>query len=167
MIRKRFTDDVFAKSDITHVRETVRMIAVYHDRYAFLEIKRDDIFGCLRHLETLGGGIEANESHAQAIQRELLEEGGWEGEILRPLCVIEDTYHLIQRRTISHFYAVRLIRQSRPCAYTEEEKQLIHGLVFLSEEEVLKELSAPNKQSIQKLIYQRDLFAYKCYLETC
>lgn len=93
MIRKRFTDDVFAKSDITHVRETVRMIAVYHDRYAFLEIKRDDIFGCLRHLETLGGGIEVNESHAQAIQRELLEESGWEGEILRPLCVIEDTYN--------------------------------------------------------------------------
>lgn len=167
MVRKVFKDDVFEVKAITHVRETVRVIACIKDRYAFLQIDRNDVFGCCKHLETLGGGIEANESHHEAIHRELREEAGFECEILRPLCVIEDVYHVLGRKTISYFYAVRLIGEPMACAYTEDEKSLIKGLVFLSKDEVLAQLSAPDIHSVQKLIYQRDLFAYQCYLETC
>lgn len=167
MIRKVFKDDVFEETRITHERETVRVIACFKDQYAFLEIERNDVFGCCKHLETLGGGIEANESHRQAIEREIREEAGFECEILRPLCIVEDVYHVLGRRTISYYYAVNLIGEPKTVAYTEDEKPLIKGLVFLDKEEVLTRLSSPDIHSIQKLIYQRDLFAYQCYLETC
>lgn len=167
MIRKVFNDDVFKENIITHERETVRVIACFKDLYAFLEVDRNDIFGCCRHLETLGGGIEANESHEQAIQREIREESGFDCEIIRPLCIVEDVYHVLGRKTISYFYAVRLIGEQKSLAYTEDERKLIKGLVFLKKEEVLSQLSSPDIHSIQKLIYQRDLFAYQCYLETC
>lgn len=167
MIRKVFNDDVFKENIITHERETVRVIACFKDLYAFLEIDRNDIFGCCRHLETLGGGIEANESHEQAIQREIREESGFDCGIIRPLCIVEDVYHVLGRKTISYFYAVRLIGEQKSLAYTEDERKLIKGLVFLKKEEVLSQLSSPDIHSIQKLIYQRDLFAYQCYLETC
>lgn len=167
MIRKVFNDDVFKENIITHERETVRVIACFNDLYAFLEVDRNDIFGCCRHLETLGGGIEANESHEQAIQREIREESGFDCEIIRPLCIVEDVYHVLGRKTILYFYAVRLIGEQKSLAYTEDERKLIKGLVFLKKEEVLSQLSSPDIHSIQKLIYQRDLFAYQCYLETC
>lgn len=167
MIRKVFIDDVFEEKSITHERETVRVIANFQDRFAFLQIDRNDIFGCCKHLETLGGGIEVNESHEQAIYREIREEAGFNCEILRPLCIVEDVYHVLGRRTISHFYAVKLMGEPKMVNYTENEKKLIKGLVFLTKEEVLAELSAPDVHSVQKLIYQRDLFAYQCYLETC
>lgn len=167
MIRKIFKDDVFEERMVTHERETVRVIACFKDFFAFLEIERNDVFGCCKHLETLGGGIEFNESHTQAIQREIKEESGFDCEILRPLCIVEDVYHILGRRTISYFYAVRLIGEQKSTTYTEEEKRLIKGLVFLTKEEVLKQLSSYDDHSIQKLIYQRDLFAYQCYLETC
>lgn len=167
MIRKIFNDDVFKENIITHERETVRVIACFKDLYAFLEVDRNDIFGCCRHLETLGGGIEENESHEQAIQREIREESGFDCEIIRPLCIVEDVYHVLGRKTISYFYAVRLIGEQKSLAYTEDERKLIKGLVFLKKEEVLSQLSSPDIHSIQKLIYQRDLFAYQCYLETC
>lgn len=167
MIRKVFNDDVFKENIVNHERETVRVIACFKDLYAFLEVDRNDIFGCCRHLETLGGGIEANESHEQAIQREIREESGFDCEIIRPLCIVEDVYHVLGRKTISYFYAVRLIGEQKSLAYTEDERKLIKGLVFLKKEEVLSQLSSPDIHSIQKLIYQRDLFAYQCYLETC
>lgn len=165
MIHKTFIDDVYPKQEIIHIRETVRMIAVFQDRFAFLTIDRNDCFGHCQHFETLGGGIEVNESHADAIHRELLEESGWVGEIVRPLCIIEDDYHLLQRHTISHFYEVRLLKQVQPTAYTQAEQQLIKGLVFLTHEEVIQALSTPPPHSLQKLIYQRDLFAYQIHLE--
>lgn len=167
MIKKVFNDDVFKENIITHKRETVRAIACFKDQYAFLQIERNDIFGCCRHLETLGGGIEANESHEQAIRREIREESGFDCEIIRPLCIVEDVYHVLGRKTISYFYAVRLIGEPKLSKYTEDEKKLIQGLVFLNKEEVLAQLSSPDVKTIQKLIYQRDLFAYQCYLETC
>ncbi len=159
---KTFTDDLWPFQGITHQRITVRAIAEFQDKLVFLKVNRDDLFGTLSHLETLGGGIEAHEDKEAALKREILEESGYHCEILAPLCVIEDTYNALKRRTVSHFYAVRLIEQVQACHFTDDEKKLHMELVTLSPKTALDTLSNP-KAPIEKLIYQRDLFAYQCY----
>lgn len=161
----QFKDDVYEPKEILSIRETVRVIARYLDQYVFLQISGDDEFGHRDHLETIGGGIEEGESREAAIKREVMEETGRSCIIRSYLCDVIDDYHLLQRRTLSHFYVVDLLEKTSEVTYSELEKQLIKGIVFLTPQVVLNTYEHALVNNVEQLIYRRDAYAFKQYLK--
>ena len=160
-----FHDYIFKRDEFTHLRETVRVIALDKGQFAFLKIEGEDEFGVRSHIETIGGGLELNESHEEAIRREVLEETGRDCRILAFIEDILDEYYLINRKTLSHFYLVELLNVQQPVNYQGSEKNLIKGVILLNKEEVLKRYQHHNPHNIEALIYQRDAHAFNEYLK--
>ena len=52
------------------------------NRFYFVQITRDDLFGLGTYIETAGGGIEESENAEEAVLREVKEELGIESELL-------------------------------------------------------------------------------------
>lgn len=166
MILAKLEDTEWKKQAIAEVRHTVRVIAVNdHDEYAFLRIVGEDAFGQRDHLETIGGGIEENESEEAAIHREVMEEIGYTCEIIGAIGEIVDRYYLIKRETHSHFYAVRLGENIGQIKRTPLEQMLIAEVVWLKEGEVLPILENERAKGINRLIQQRDACAFAAYLK--
>ena len=64
-------------------RHCARAIVVDdEDRFYFVQITRDDLFGLGTYIETAGGGLEENEIAEEAVVREVKEELGIESELL-------------------------------------------------------------------------------------
>lgn len=158
-------DDVYEQQEITTIRETVRVIARYFDQYVFLQICGDDEFGHRNHIETIGGGIEDNESREEAIRREIMEETGRACIIRSYLCDVIDDYHILKRRTLSHFYLVDLLEKTNKVAHSDLEKQLIKGIVLLNQQEVLHYYENALEGNIERLIYRRDAYAFNEHLK--
>ena len=162
MILARFDDTEYPKQNITHIRHTVRIILKNEgNKYIFLKIKGNDIFGERNHIETIGGGIEGYESMEHALLREVNEETGMNLKEYTYLGTIIDRYYSINRETHSHFFVGTIdTTDHRDLPLTDLEKQLYDGIVELTEDEVLEELQHP-KTKIAHNIYQRDRFAFE------
>ena len=162
MILKRFDDTEYPKTEIKKLRHTVRIfLKTERNTYIFVKIKGSDDFGERNHIESIGGGIEGFETFKEALEREVMEETGYELLDYSYIGTIIDRYYLLARETHSHFFVGSVntsIKHNTNLTLLEES--LFDRLVELSEEEVLEELSNP-KTKIAKLIYQRDLLAFK------
>ena len=160
MIIARFDDTEYPKSYIDHIRHTIRIILrTQNDTYVFLKIKGSDDFGERNHIETIGGGMENNESFDDTIKREVKEETGYSLLSYDYIGTIIDRYYLIHRETHSHFFEGYIDTSKKDEVHlTELEKTLFDGLIELSYDEAIKELNNPTGR-VAKLIYQRDLFA--------
>lgn len=147
-------------------RWTVRAFA-YNDegKLVFLKIEGSDSFGKRNHLETVGGGVQNDESLEETLRREIMEEIGYECEIIEEIGQIVDHYNLINRETISTFYAVKLTNYTGKTCLSEEESKLIKGTVALSEEEALKVLAQAPKYTVNELVQRRDYYALKHYMK--
>ncbi|MEG0314321.1 MAG: NUDIX hydrolase [Erysipelotrichaceae bacterium] len=147
-------------------RVTVRVFAFNkNNELAILYIKGEDEFGIRHHYETIGGGVEPNESFEAAIKREVMEEIGLDCTIISSVGTIIDYYNLIGRRTISNYFVVELLPKQYPLNRTEEELTLDMSLKYISVEQALKELTYNNVISVNELIQRRDARALKYYLK--
>lgn len=147
-------------------RWTVRALAYNEEgRLCFLRIKGSDMFGKRNHLETVGGGVENDESLEEALFREVREEIGYECEIVEELGVVVDHYNLINRENISTYFVVKLTNNLGHTARSEEEQNLISGVEFLDEQDALKMLSDYQKQTVNELVQRRDYYALKYYMK--
>lgn len=146
-------------------RWTVRCF-VYdaNNNLVFLRIRGADNFGMRNHLETIGGGVEENESLEDSVHREVLEEIGYRCEIIEKIGYVVDHYNLINRETISTFFAVRLLDYVGE-NQTKEEKDLFAGLETYAEEEVFLALDQCRKRSVDELVQRRDKIAYMHYMQ--
>ncbi|MBQ9988086.1 MAG: NUDIX hydrolase [Erysipelotrichales bacterium] len=164
----RFDDDLYEKSEITHIRHTVRLI-VRDEKglFWFLKIAGEDAFGMRNHYETIGGGIEENESYEDAIRREILEEIGYEALRIQEVGMIIDRYYLIHRETHSYFFVVD-IDSTKPheTHLTESEKTLFSGVIQIPKEEVCERLRPTStSHRVDILVQRRDLCAFEYALE--
>lgn len=147
-------------------RWTVRALAYNEEgKLCFLRIKGSDSFGKRNHLETVGGGVENDESLEEALYREIKEEIGYECEIMEELGVIVDHYNLINRENISTYFIVNLTNYLGGTDRSEEEQELISGVEFLTEEEALKQLATFTKHTVNELVQRRDYYALKHYMK--
>lgn len=146
-------------------RWTVRVFA-YNEQgeLVFLKIQGSDSFGKRDHLETIGGGVENDETLEDTLRREVREEVGYECEILEELGSVVDHYNLINRETISTYFVVKLTKYHGEIDRSASEMTLIHGTVSLSEEEALKKLNTYSKNTINELVQRRDYYALKHYM---
>lgn len=166
MILARFDDLEYVKQPITHIRHTVRVfLKTQNNKYIFMKIKGADDFGERNHLESVGGGVEDNESLNEAILREVREETGYVVSNIKSIGTIIDRYYLIGRETHSHFFVGNVDTTNRKQTYwTDLEKFLFDEMVELSEDEVITALNNPQTK-IGKLIYRRDLLAFMKMLD--
>ena len=156
-----FKDEVFPFSKISHLRNTVRVFLENDERkYALLRIIGEDIFGKRNHLETPGGGIEADEDVYEALKREVREELGYEIENITEIGTIIDMYNIIGRITQSTFFYASLSSDKKEAIHlTELEKTLLKGVEWYSLDEMAELLNPINKTGVELLINQRDYCA--------
>lgn len=168
MILKRFEDELYSKSEIKQIRHTVRLfIKDENDLYWFLVIRGEDDFGVRNHYETIGGGIEKEESFEEAIVREVMEEIGCVPYDIKSIGTIIDRYYLINRETHSHFYSVRIDSTKQvEKQLTPLEQQLFFGCVKVKKEDVSDLLDLNKTQSkVDYLVQRRDLWAWEYALK--
>lgn len=163
MIIAELFDHVFNDEEYyTHIRQTVRCFPINEEgKIGFLHVVGEDDFGVRDHLETIGGGVEINESTQQALHRELNEEIGADGIIQNDLGMVIDRYRHIHRITVSNYYVV-MLNQVTTMQRTEAEQALIASIKWLTLEEALQYYSTP-KTGVNKLIEDRDYQALLAY----
>ncbi|WP_088012194.1 NUDIX hydrolase [Gottfriedia acidiceleris] len=90
------------------------------------------------------GGLEDNESIDECCKREVLEETGYEVEVIKELFIKEGISYGFQVKV--HFYEVRIIGGY---ARIQDPDQLIHEIAWKSAEEILElELSFPEDRKL-------------------
>ena len=84
-------DDQYEYTYIDHVRVIARAVLLNEkNEVALNKLYDDDMFGHRDYYETPGGGKKVNETIRQACLRELLEETGYEVEIIKELGMVND-----------------------------------------------------------------------------
>ena len=147
-------------------RWTVRAFAYNEEgKLVFLRVIGSDAFGKRNHLETAGGGVENDESLEETLHREVLEETGYECEIIEEIGKVVDHYNLINRETISTYFAVKLTNYTGKTNLSEMESTLIKGTEAYSEEEALRILSSATRGTVNELVQRRDYYALKHYMK--
>lgn len=146
-------------------RWTVRALA-YNDegKIAFLHVQGSDVFGRRNHLETIGGGVENDESLEEALRREIKEETGYDCDIIEEVGVIVDHYNLINVENIETYFVVKL-KDKGECDPTAKEKELIKDIVCLKEDEALYWLKNCPRRTVNELVQRRDYYALKHYMK--
>ncbi len=153
-------DDPFWQGEkLSSIRFTSRVFLRNKDKYAFLKIVGEDALGKRNHLETLGGGVEENESFLEAAHREVMEEAGAIAENYRCIGAIIDRLSPIERLTYSCFYVAELKSFDHGFSRTEEEKILIEDIVWLSAKEAFEILNKA-ASAVDAYVHRRDLTAF-------
>ena len=154
-------DDLWWEGDvISHIRFTSRVfIKNSENKYAFLKIVGEDLFGKRNHLESIGGGVEENETFLEAAQREVLEEIGAIAKNYTCLGAIIDRLNPIQRITFNTFFMADLKEMDLEVNRTEEEKILIDSILWLSADEAVDQLKKAINP-VDAFVHRRDLTAF-------
>lgn len=159
-------DKIFKKSVCYDYKRrwTVRAFA-YNDnnQIAMLKIRGHDVLGRRDCYETIGGGVQNDETLEEALKREVLEETGYDCEIKKHIGYIVDHYNAFCRETISNFFIVKLTNKIDEPHLTKQEEGLISGLEFIPEAEFLNKITDVEKGTVNELIARRDAVAFKYY----
>ncbi len=161
-------DSVFRKGsrDAYNRRWTVRAFARNAEgKFAFLRIKGTDVLGKRNHLETIGGGVENEETLEEALVREIQEEIGYSCEIEGKIGYVVDHYNALNRETISTFFLVKLKDYVGGENLGEEEARLIDSVEYIELDKVVESLSVYEKRTINELVQKRDRIAFEYYLK--
>jgi 8-oxo-dGTP pyrophosphatase MutT (NUDIX family) len=150
-------DHQYPCTSISHVRPIARAL-LENDQglFAFNHIVKLDKFGQRDYPETPGGGLEPQETLEQAVIREIEEEVGVTSTIITKIGVIEDTYNLILRKNISHYFYCRVTGIGQ-LKHTDQEKTLIQGLHWLTLDQAYAWYKRLPDHGIAQLIKQREL----------
>lgn len=153
------------------VRVGARGIVLYHNQVVLLHKKEKNEY------KLLGGGLEGEELPEETFLREVLEESGFEVEIVSKLGEIEEWKSLDQFKQISYVFVAKVISDTGVQHYTEKELGEGSEVVITSLEEAirlvrnsenqLKASQYEGEMSIyhSRFIVRRDLFLLEYYLE--
>lgn len=154
----QLSDEEYPKQEITHTRNIARAILLNDKNEVFLiHIVGDDEFGHRDYWETPGGGIEEGETPEQAVVREIMEETGYESEIICPIGIVSDYYNLIKRHNVGHFFLVRAKEGTGRISYTQEEKRLFKDSGWYGLEKAEALYKSMDRDGIARLVMAREL----------
>ena len=151
------TDEQYPLEYIDHTRYIARAILLNEkNEVALIKVNGDDIFGHRDYYETPGGGIKLNESHIDALHREIEEEVGYKCEVLSHIADVHDYYNLIGRKNYNHFYLVR--RLEKVDQHLEpDEKIRIEKIIWVPIDEAIRLYENMQNVLVGKIVKQREL----------
>ena len=160
MIKYRLKDPTQEISSYNKLRPSVRVFAFNEQKeVAMIHYSGKDAFGFRNHFESIGGGIEENETKEMALKREALEEAGLVLKDIMFLDNVIDEYALIKQINL-HFYYYAEIEGYRKSSPTLEESLVQDDLVFKTIEAWIEVLSLP-VFGVNALVHQRELLMMK------
>lgn len=150
-------DDQYPFTGVDHVREVVRAVLLNDKNQVCLHfLFATDMFGLRQYYETPGGGVNPNESHHEALKREIIEEVGYESTIIGELGEVDDYYNLIKRRNHNYFYLAR-IGKFVGKHQEQKEKELINKTIWVDIDEAILLYKNMQNVLVGKLVKQREL----------
>lgn len=153
----KFKDDQYMFKGITHTREIVRAILLDENNNVCVEyLLDDDGFGPRDYYETPGGGIKGNESHKEALKREIREEVGYECEVLSFIAEVDDYYNLIYRKNHNYYYLCKITKQVEQ-HLEDDEKIRINKIMFVPIDEAISLYEGMQNVLVGRLVKQREL----------
>lgn len=108
-----------------------------------------------------GGGIEKDETKGQAFLREILEETGYEAEIIHTLGYIEEHKYKNSFKQVSYCFIARASSTSTSRNLTSSEKSLGFQFVWLSIDEAIEAMKkslSSCKEYTMRFLLLRDKF---------
>lgn len=153
----KFKDNYYPFSYIDHTRITVRAVLLNKDnKVALLHLIADDDFGHRDCYELPGGGKKKDETFHQGVLREILEETGFKGKIIKFLAKVEDFYNLIHRKNHNYYYLVK-VEEYIGIEREEYEKRIIQELLFVDIDTAIKMMEEVDDDGVGHLVKQREL----------
>lgn len=153
----KFKDDQYMFKGISHTREIVRAILLDENNNVCIEyLLDDDGFGPRDYYETPGGGIKPNETHEEAIKREIAEEVGYECNVVSYLGEVDDYYNLIYRKNHNYYYLCKITRKVEQ-HLEEDEKIRINKIMFVPIETAIELYEGMQNVLVGRLVKQREL----------
>lgn len=152
-----FKDQYYPFTYTDHKRIVVRAVLLNDkNEVALLHVISDDIFGHRDCFELPGGGKKRNEGFHQGVLREIVEETGFKGKIIKFLAKVDDFYNLIHRNNQNYYYLVRISEYVGE--HKEEyEKHVIQELVFVDIDTAIRLMDNVKDDGVGLLVKQREL----------
>ncbi len=153
----RFQDKYYPFTYTDHVRITVRAVLVNDkNEVALLHVVSDDLFGHRDCYELPGGGKKKGESFHQGVLREIEEETGFKGKIIKFLAKVDDFYNLIHRNNHNYYYLIKT--EEYVGSHKEEyEKKVIQELLFVDIDKAITLMEKVDDDGVGHLIKQREM----------
>ncbi len=138
-------------------REVVRGVVLNENNEIFLiHLVDDDIFGHRDYYELPGGGIEIGENKIEALLREMIEETGYECEVVCDLGQVTVFYNLLYRENIVYFYLLRAKKYVGQ-KLTDYEIKRFKSFDFYNIDKCIELYKLKGKQKLAKLIKNTEL----------
>ena len=153
----KLEDKEYKNKGITHTREIARGV-IFNDKkeVAILKVFSQDRFGTRDCYELPGGGVEKGETFEQAFVREMLEETGYEVEVISPIATVIDYYNLIGRENHNHYFLCKCKKYVGE-EKEEYEKSLIQNCLFVDIDTAIDHFTNDMKGKCGRLVKQREL----------
>ena len=142
-------------------RKAVRLlISNEKDQIIIIHVKKGNYY------KLPGGGVEANEDHKLAGQREALEETGCKVSVGDMLGTTEEWRNDLHQ--MSYCYTAKLVKDTGVTQLTELEKGegLTHQWLYIGKALELMKACKPTSE-LGQCIKQRDIFFVEKYQEKC
>lgn len=155
LLRELSDESLFDAQDVSildyKIRIAARCIVIIKNKIALLHATR------LKFYKLPGGGLEGDETIAQCLYREVLEETGCEIEVMKENGLINEYRAKHKLLQVSLCFTGRVINEPGEPSYTKDERNDGFELLWVEPEEALK-LIKENNQNIyeQKFMTQRD-----------
>ena len=152
-----FEDQCYPFTYTDHKRIVVRAVLLNDkNEVALLHVVSDDKFGHRDCFELPGGGKKKDERFHQGVLREIEEETGFKGKIIKFLAKVDDFYNLIHRNNNNYYYLVRADKYVGD--HKEDyEKRVIQDLRFVDIDTAITLMDNVKDDGVGLLIKQREL----------
>ncbi|HKM11325.1 MAG: NUDIX hydrolase [Bacilli bacterium] len=152
-----FIDDQYPNIGHDHLRVSARAIVINDlNQIALTHIQADDHFGHRDYYELPGGGVHPNESIYRAVQREIIEELGFETRLVAEIGEVHDFYNLIKQENRSLYF---ILKCANFCGNNLQprESRLIKEIIWVTLKDALTLYENMQDELVGRLVKQREL----------
>ena len=152
-----FEDQYYKKDYIDHIRIVVRAVLINEkNEVALIHVVSDDKFGHRDCSELPGGGKKKEETFHQGVLREIEEETGFKGKIIKFLAKVDDFYNLIHRNNHNYYYLIKA--ENYVGQHQEEyEKRVMQSVDFVDINTAISLMEGVHDDGVGMLIKQREI----------